>query len=214
MPDPTKAGLERDRICTALVAVVGEYGYPATTLELVLGRASVDHATFAKHFSSFDACFEEVWKGLAQEFVGRSLAAYAAADNWRDGMRAQAWELCRFLQEDHTRARICMVETTYATEMIRANRDELHRAYADLIHLGRTEREEAFQIPYAQAEGVMGALWERATKTVARGAFEDLPKQVPEMMYIVVLPYLGLEAAKEELRRGPGDIARYERGEL
>ena len=33
-------------------------------------------------------------------------------------------------------------------------------------------------------------------------------------MYIAVLPYLGLEAAEQELRRGPDDRARFERGEL
>jgi hypothetical protein len=34
------------------------------------------------------------------------------------------------------------------------------------------------------------------------------------MLYLLVLTYLGSDAAREELGRGPEDVARYRRGEL
>lgn len=206
--------LGRERIREALVALIGERGYSATTLEAVLECAAVDRATFEAHFSSLDDCFAQIWQDSTQQFVDRALAAYAAADGWREGMRAQAWEYCRFLQEDHSRARICMVEVAFGGELVQARRDVFMDAYVELVHLGRFEREEVADMPRARAEAIVGAIWERVAGTVKAGAVEQLPAQVPKMMFLAVMPYFGAEAAEEELRRGPEDIARYERGEL
>jgi AcrR family transcriptional regulator len=206
---------EREHIRDALVALIAERGYSATTLEAVLGRAAVDRATFEAHFSSLDEFFTEIWRDFTQQFVDRALAAHGAAASWREGMRAQAWVYCRFLlQEDHVRARICMIELAFAGEIARAVRDVFMNGYVELMHLGRLERPEAADTPRARGEAIVGAIWERMAAIVKADAFADLPKEMPQLLYVTVLPYLGLEVAQEELRRGPEDIARYQCREL
>lgn len=216
MPGSTKTTAdraERELICEALVALIGRDGYAETSLDLVLEQAGVSRGVFETNFPSLDACFAEVWEGFTQSFVDRALAAYAAAGGWRDGMRAQAWEFCRFLQEDQLRARICTVEVAYGGELVQASRDVFMDAYVELVHLGRLEREKAAELPRERAEGIVGAIWERVATNVGAGDFEVLSAEVPRLMYLMVLPYLGPEAAQEELRRGPDDIACYEQGE-
>jgi AcrR family transcriptional regulator len=205
---------QRERILAATLTLVAEHGFPSTSIDLVLDRAGVDAAEFGRHFSDLEACFTEVWIGTAEEAQRQMLEGYAAAGNWRDGMRGQAWAFCRFLQADHDRARVAMVATASAPEMIRAERDRRFLLFSQLIHLGSGERSEAAEVPLAQAEAAFGAIWDRVSKLVNADAFDRLPKLVPELMFTVVLPYLGLGAAQAELERGDGDLRRYERGEL
>lgn len=216
MPTPThdRADREGQRIRAALVSLVAEHGYRATTLDQVLQLADLDLVRFHRHYADFDACFAAVWEGFKQQFLTATADAYRGATNWTDGMRAAAWAYCRFLQEDHDRARLFLVELNFANEVVQASRDVVMSDYTDLVHEGRHQRPEAAAVPRARAEAILGALWEGAVAAVQADNFDYLPSVIPQAMYLTVLPYLGAGAAQEELRRGPADIARYERGEI
>lgn len=208
-PDQTTAR----RIRAALISLVVERGYPAITLQDLLDRAQVEPATFYHYHQNLDQCFTEIWEEIKDEIVERTAVAFLSAPNWRDGMRAAAWALCRWLQEDHGRAQIFMIELNFANEIVLASRDVVLHNYAELIHLGNEERQQS-SLPRVLADGVIGSIWERISTTVNAGDFEALPDLVPQMMYVTVMPYLGVEAAEEELRRGPADTSRYQRGEI
>jgi AcrR family transcriptional regulator len=197
----------------ALESLVSERGYAATTLDAVLERAAVDRATFDHHFQDFEVCYVQVWEERVGEFLEVTGRAFSAAGDWREGMRGAAWSYCRFLQEDRDRARF-LIEMIYNSELVEASRDFVMSAYAQLVHLGCDEREEAADIPLATAEGVVGAIWEKVATLVLADRFAALPAAIPPLIYLTVLPYLGADVAEQELRRAPEDIARYERGEL
>lgn len=205
---------ERERICKALVEVVAEHGYGQTDLEALLEHAALDQEAFDQHFSGLDDCFRQLWEDLKQEFLQRTADAYMAPGNWRDGIRAASWTYCRFLQEDPDRARFFLIEFTFAGEAVQASSHVVVNRFIELVHLGRYECTGAAAIPRTHAEAILGAIWMRVAAMVKAGAFAELPEQVPQLMYLNVMPYLGPEAAEEELRRGPADIASYMRGEL
>jgi AcrR family transcriptional regulator len=211
----TQPDRDQTRACIrdAAIEVVVERGYAGTTLELVLERAELSPAAFQQHFDDLDACLTAVWDELTQVFLEVTGGAFAAAEGWREGMRASGWAYCRFLQEDHDRARF-LIELSFRSELVQASRDFIMDAYAELVHSGRHERPQAADASRHLAEGIVGAIWERIASTVVADRFQDFPELIPEMMYMVAMPYLGPEAAQEELRRGPADIAHYRRGEL
>lgn len=205
---------DRELICRTLVALIDEQGYSQTTLADLLERAEIDRATFECYFQTLDECFAAVWTEFAQALAGPVLAVYAEAGNWRDGIRAQAWKLCRMTIEDELRARICMVEVNFGGELVQATRDIVMAGYVELIHLGRHETEHGAAVPKAQAEAIVGAIWERAAKHITAGRLDSLVDDIPGLLYLAYLPYLGPEAAQEELHRGEQDVARFRRGEL
>jgi AcrR family transcriptional regulator len=211
MPQADKATDERARLRAAFLDLVAERGYRATDLEALLDRAKVDRAAFHRHYPDLEACFAEIWEEAKMEILEWTTAAFLAAPSWRDGMRAAAWKLCRWTQENPRRARLMFIELVFAGEALRASRDQTFAAYAQMVHRGREERPEAADVSFARAEATMGAIWNRLASSVRAGEFDALPHQVPQMMYLTVMPYLGAEAAKEELRRGAEDIAEYER---
>jgi AcrR family transcriptional regulator len=214
MPAGSGTGNERERIRTALRSLVAERGYRETSLDDVLDRAGVDPATFERHYPGLEACFAEIWEGYKREFLRVTGLGFASSANWREGMRAAAWGFCRFLQEDEDRARFFLVEFNYAGEGVNASRDLVMQIYADYIDKGNGVRAGPERVPREQAEAIVGAIWEGAVARILDDDFEGFPAAIPQGMFITVFPYLGLEAAQEELRRGPADIARYERSEL
>lgn len=207
------ATAERQQIRTALIALVAEQGYSQTTIEAVLDRADADPAAFARHYPSLDACFAEVWEEYKEEFLRATAEGFASSHVWREGMRAAAWAFCRFLQEDVDRARFFIVELNFGGEAVRAERDLLMARYSALVDRGNEER-AGRPVPLAQAEAVVGAIFEIVGTELKAGRLDNLPELVPQGMYLTVYPYLGLDAAQEELRRGPEDVARYRRGEI
>jgi len=159
------------------------------------------------------AAHAELWRVQSAEFAHRTQGAFGAAPDWRRGLRALGWEACRYLQEDPERACL-LVALTYADEIVAAGRDHLMDEYVEILHRGRFERPEAADVPRFRAEAIVGAVWETLASRVTAGAFHELPHGVPQLLYLAVLPYLGPEAAEEELRRGREDLERYRRGLL
>jgi AcrR family transcriptional regulator len=204
---------ERDTFRSALVALVAERGYSETSLEAVLDEAGLGHPAFERHYPDLEACFTDVWEGYKEEFLRVTGEAFASVEGWRDGMRAAAWAFCRFLQEDPDRARFFLVDFHFAGEAVRASRDLVMARYAELIHQGNESRSGP-HVPVAQAEAVIGAIWDGAVTHIRNDRLDIFPELIPQAMYLTVYPYLGLEAAQEELRRGPKDIARYRQGEI
>jgi AcrR family transcriptional regulator len=204
---------DRAAILEAVYLLVPQHGTALPSVADICRRAAIDRTTFERHFESLDGCIQTAWEEVIQQFAGFVAPAFAAAEGWRGGLRAAAWGYCHFLQENPAKARFS-VELSLASEPIQAWRDFIMDGWAELIHLGRFESRQAAGVPRAQAEAIVGAIWERQVKTIREDAFDRLPQLIPEAMYFTVLPYLGAEAAEEELRRGPADIERYNRGEL
>ena len=192
--------LEQQRIRRALVSLIAEKGYAATSLEDLLDRAEVDLPRFERSFTSLDECFVEVWKAYIHTFAEPLFAAYSAQPTWRDGMRSFRWELCRLILEDHLRARICMVEINYGGDLAQGTRD-----------LGRQEAGSRPSVRREQAEAVVGAMWERAGRIIKAGDDEAFVDEVPELLYLIFLPYLGPIVAQEEMRRGREELELFKR---
>ena len=151
----------------------------------------------------------------AQALAGPVLAVYAGeAGNWRDGIRRQAWELCRMTIEDELRARICMVEVNFGGELVQATRDIVMVGYVELVHLGRHEAERGAEVPKRAGRGGRRGDLGAGREAHQRGPARRPRRRRPGLLYLVYLPYLGPEVAREELRRGERDVARFRRGEL
>ena len=203
------------RVRSALIEVSGEVGYEDTTLEAVLDRAGIERAEFDAEFESFDECRVDTWVHVIREFLVRTEAAFdRGGGDWREGMRYQAWDLLRYVEEDIKQARF-LIELAFGDEMVQANRDRAMSRITDFVDLGRFEGESAAQVPRATAEALIGAVWNGLAMNIGEPPNSDVLRSgSPQILYLMMMAYVGEEAAREELARAPEDLARYERGEL
>ena len=166
-------------------------------------RASVDPASFESHFSDLEECLCDYIERGTMVLLGRSVQSFSEQDGWRNALRAVAHTMLHFLQEDPQRARIMLVEVLSAGERAQLIRDQGMEALFEFIDLGRNELDDPSSLSRATAEAVGGAIFSRIRSEVESGDTESLPDLLPKMMYSAVLPYLGAEAAAEELEIPP-----------
>lgn len=197
------------RIKGALAELLADRAYDEIDLDEVLMRAGVDDDAFHRQWADLDDCLRAIWRMAEEEFVAATANAFVGSQSWRAGMRATAWALCRFLQEDHPRARILLLNLNAEEREVRAERDQLMRLCVDVVHNGRFETDDPDGVSRDIAAGITTMIWERAKGRARSGGFDQMAGEVPDMIYITMLPYVGRRAAEEELERARADLEVY-----
>jgi AcrR family transcriptional regulator len=201
---------ERALIVEALIEIAAERGYGETTIELILDRAGLDRPAFDRHFRGKYDCFLSAWQELNEECLETMVRAYESHEDWPDRLRAVAYGVIRGLREDPSRASFG-VEVLAAGDAARARRDMTMRVIASLIDAGRQQMEDPEAVPHTTAEALAGSAYGQIYSRVVRGAVDELPDLVPQLMSAAVMPYLGVEAAMAELSRDSDGPERYGR---
>jgi AcrR family transcriptional regulator len=201
---------ERARLIEALIEVAAERGYADTTIEMVLTRAGLDRPAFDRHFRGKYDSFLSAWQDVNEECMHSVMHAYESERDWPDRLRAVAHTVVGSLCEEPSRASFA-VEVLAAGDAARARRDMTMRVLASLIDAGRKEMKDPESVPHTTAEALAGSAYGQVYAKVVRGDTDDLPALVPQLMSAAVMPYLGVEAALEELNRSSNSSDRYRR---
>lgn len=194
---------EARRLHEALLDLCAERGYQELELADLLERAGVEEATFHRHYADLDACFAAVLGGAYDEFFARAQEAVAGHSGWRDRMRTTAYVMLRFLRSDERVARLAAVEVQYAGKRAQELFLETFNRLVQLLDEGSSEADGPDSPSLATAIGVGGVVFARIQEAVAEDELGLGEEEIPELMYAAVFPYLGAEAAEEELRTPP-----------
>lgn len=191
---------ERDRLHGALVDFCFERGFRNVELWALFDRAGLDRAAFDRHFADLEDCFFKVFEAEVDRYRREYAPAAEEFSDWRERVRATVYALFRFLAADRRRAWFVVVDSRVAGERTRLLSGRLIEELFDLIDEGRAELENPDALSRATAEAVGGGILNQVYAAVARPTrLPDEEELVPELMYCVVLPYAGLDAALEEL---------------
>jgi AcrR family transcriptional regulator len=190
------------RLREALLDLCVERGYANLELAALLDRAGLDEAAFNRHYEDLDACFGAVLADVYDDFFASAQEAVAGERGWRDRMRATAYALLRFLRRDERVARLAAIDAQAGGDAAQRAFLETFNRLVDLIDEGSAETSGPDSPSRATALGVGGVLFARLQEAVVQGEL-DREEAIPELMYGAVFPYLGAEAAAEELRIPP-----------
>jgi AcrR family transcriptional regulator len=198
------AQAEADRLREALLDLCAERGYQKLKLGQLLERAEVGEPAFKALYPDLDAYFAAVLSEIYEEFFARAQEAVADQVGWRDRMRATAYALLRYLRADIRVARLAAVEVQYAGDDAQRLFQETFTRLVGVINEGSSEADGPESPGLATAIGVGGVVFARIQEGALKGEFEELgEEEVPQLMYAAVFPYLGAEAAEEELHIPP-----------
>lgn len=194
----------RKRVCEALVDLVLERGYERTTIADLIARAGVERAEFDRLFAGKEDCFMQAYQAYFVDVLeSKVFAAYEAHDDWRDSLRAAAYQAARFIRDHPRTARFGSIEMMQVGPVAQAHREaQLHRM-VDLIDAGRQELDDPDSVGRGVAEATFGSIYTISLRRIEEGHTDDIDSFVPELMYVAVRPYLGHEVAQEELTIPP-----------
>jgi AcrR family transcriptional regulator len=183
----------------AVIEVVAERGYGEATIEEIVARAGVTREDFDLLFADKADAVRSVVEALNEDFRDRVASAYAREPAWPDSLRAAAYELVAWVEDHPLAFAFGMKGIRDADEMTRLRQEELFRWCAGLIDAGREAAPDPAAIPEAAPSMAIGSIVEIVTRHATGVLDADPVATVPELMYPVVRPYLGEEAARAEL---------------
>jgi AcrR family transcriptional regulator len=185
-----------------MIRVAAERGYAASTVDEVAEVAGVSSATFYELFEDKEACFLEAFGAVNDVVVAHVSAAYVAAESapWPERIAAALRALVELLADEADIARLTMIEAGAAGEQARERYEQSLARFAPFLEEGR-ELSEQKDLPPDTARFAIGAATSMIFDEIRAGRGTDLEGILPDLVFAVLMPYLGPDAAEAEMRR-------------
>jgi len=193
-PETLDAHGHVERTLRAFAAVVAERGYAATTIELVLKRASMSPTTFYANFAGKEEVLFAAIEGAGLQLLAAILPSFHRNPSWTHGVRAAFGDFFNFLASRPALARLLLIEVYAAGPAALECREETLRPLEVLLAEGRAG--SARLAPVAM-EVIAGGVYRLAYQRVRESGPESLPGLAPLCTYLTLAPLIGAEEACE-----------------
>lgn len=192
---------QRNRIHRAMIEVVSERGYPETRVVDVIGVAGVSRKTFYELFDSKEDCFLAAYDVLVGNLLSDTANGFESQPGapWAVRITAGMQALLEHLAEHPDEARFAIVEVLAAGPKALARRDAALRQFTGFLESGRSET--TVELPGITSLSVAGGINELLYSEILHGAVARLPSRLPDLMFWIVLPFLGPDRAAAERER-------------
>jgi AcrR family transcriptional regulator len=185
-----------------MVRVAAAKGYAATTISEVAEVAGVSSATFYELFEDKEACFFEAFDAVNDVLIAHVSAAYEAASGkpWPERVIAALAALVELLAAEADIARMTMVEVTAAGDEARKRYGQALERFTPLLAEGKSYSGRE-SLPDDTARFAVGGATALIYVEVRAGRGPELGRILPDLVFAVLMPYLGPEAAEAEMKR-------------
>ncbi|HEY5815010.1 MAG TPA: TetR/AcrR family transcriptional regulator [Solirubrobacterales bacterium] len=194
---------ERERLKEAMVRVSAAKGYEATTVADVVEYAGATQEAFEEIFGDKETCFLEAYEAVFDVLVAHVTAAFEAASDepWPEQIAAGLRALVELLSMEADIARMAMVEVTAAGDDARERYRAMFARFTPFLEQGRTWSGQGEELPADTARFAVGGATSMIFDEVRAGRGPELKRILPDLVFAVLMPYLGPEAAEDEMRR-------------
>jgi AcrR family transcriptional regulator len=197
-PDLIRA-IQRERLIVAMLNAAAELGYLGTNVQDVIERAGISRPTFYEHFANKEDCFLAAFDTSAGRLRMKvEAAARKGGDSWRERVRLGLEALVGFVGREPDTARTIVVEARAASAAAVKRRVELMDGFAHCLQSTAEELlPEGGTHSSTTASGTIGGIESILYSRLCRHESDQLESLLPSLMYFVVLPYEGHQAAGE-----------------
>jgi AcrR family transcriptional regulator len=222
--------MQRRRLLLALVEVLAEHGLENASIGRICKRAGVSRRTFYEIFDDRDECLLAAFDAAVDRLAVPVLAAYRAPDAmqgsrgsqktpaWRERIRAALTALLEQFDTEPDIARMCVVETLKAGPRVAERRASVLAALVAAVEQGRDEARRGNEPPPLAGQGVVGGalsvVHTRLAQMPGDGRAQPLSELTGALMAMIVHPYLGSAAARQELERPAPKVSSASNGAL
>jgi AcrR family transcriptional regulator len=194
-------GLSRqERILWSTVRAMAEKGFESVRIGEVVRRAGVSRGTFYELFESREECLFAAYERVIDALISYVARAFEGGGPWPLKIRRALGACLEAYSAEPEVARMATVEVPAAEpEAQRRYRGALERL-RPLFSEGR-EYAEGNILPRDLELMAVGGAEAIIFNEVVAGRTEELPALLPDILFTVLVPYVGPEAAKAEVRR-------------
>lgn len=196
------ASSQRERIVSAVVELVGVAGYPGLTLEDIVGQASVSRRTFYEHFSGKEEAFLAAYDTATADLAALIQAGVDRGESFTERTWNALEAATDYVAAEPALAMVCLVEVAALGPVgIQRRNTALRRfvtmldRFADALPTSGGHRPTELT-----TMTIVGGINEVFYSRLVRGDATELPHLLPDLVYSVLLPFLGREQATNEYR--------------
>jgi AcrR family transcriptional regulator len=185
----------------AVIAAAEDVGYTRTTVAQIVGRAGVSRKTFYEAFVDCEDCFLAAVDYTLSHATAITTDAFERESGWREGIRAALATLLVWMDSERGLAKLFIVDALCAGDRVLRRRGEVLTEAAKVIDQGRSVTRPAHKPPPLTAEGTVGAVFTVLHTRMVAASQDPLADLLGPLMSLIVLPYLGTQAARVELTK-------------
>jgi AcrR family transcriptional regulator len=192
---------QRERLVAGAIAAVAEKGYRDTTVTDIAAAASMSRRTFYGYFSSKEECFFNTY-AILEEFLLEVMAEGGGSQtSWPKLVRARVEVLLESFAANPDLVRFSLLAPpTAGGEFADRHRAFLERLVAGLID-GLPETRGYKEASPAARDATAGSLAALLVAKVDAGEGEKLPELRPQIVELVLAPFIGRKRAMNEATR-------------
>lgn len=199
---------QRARLLEAMAEIACEVGPEHATVTKVVARAGLSRRTFYDLFARREECLLV----LVQETLDRTAVmvrrAYRGDGPWVERLRMALFELLALIDEQRELARLCLSRLYADDPALAPYRKRLLGALSAGLDEGRDGAPAPTQPPPATAEGLLYAVASMIYMQLLDRQDAPATRLLGPLMSLLVMPYLGSEAALRELSQpAPARVA-------
>jgi AcrR family transcriptional regulator len=192
---------QRERLLEAAIRVAAAKGYAATTIADLTKAAGISRTTFYEQFEDRESCFLAAYENAVDAIVRRVNAAYEAEERWPQRARAGLAALLEALAEEPDVARLALVDVGSAGPAAQRRQRAAVQRLAPLFEEGRDFAPNGRGLPANTSRMAIGGVTGLISDELLTGRAERLPELLPDLIFAMLVPYLGPGAAAAEMRR-------------
>jgi AcrR family transcriptional regulator len=195
------ANHQRARMLGAVMTAVARNGYAHTSVADVLKEARVSRVTFYRQFGDREDCFLQAFDAAVEHLAREVEAAVERAGSWPQGLRAgiQAFLELACAHDAWAQAALCDIVAVGP-----AGRERYDRAverFLPLLDEGRERSAAARGLQSSAPIALCGGVLATVRHYLATGQRDQLPGLLPDLVTLVLTPYLGARASARVARR-------------
>lgn len=187
---------QRQRLLSGAARALAEHGYAAMSVEHVLVNAGVSRTTFYENFDNKRECVlaahEEVFGRLSGELAG----ACAAESQWPRKVAKAIGAAIEFVMRAPEDARLLSIEAVAADPVLASRVLVSNDFLVGLLRNGREQCPHAGMLPELTERALIGATTSIIGARLLSGQADRLPELEPQLVQLILMPYLGVEEAR------------------
>ncbi len=191
---------QREKLLWAMMAELAEKGYKDTSVEAPLAAAGVSEAEFEAEFTDKDACLFAAYDHLTELALSRATSECESEREWPERLRDGLKNLLEAIAEEPDMARAM-------TRSFPGIRPSTYERYVELLSRflpymeeGRNYSGVDEELPGEVELLAVGSAEAIIFSEVDAGRAERLPAMMPEILFSVLVPFMGPDRAADEMR--------------
>ncbi len=186
-----------------MVRVAADKGLEAATIADVVATAGVSETTFYGMFEGKEACFLEAYDASIDMLLDHISATFEAAEKepWPERVATTLRALVVSLAVEADVARMAMIEVAASGGVARARYRAALARFTPFLEEGRAYSAQGNDLPADTAQFAVGGATSMIFDEFRAGRGPELERILPQLVFAVLMPYLGSAAAEKEMEK-------------